>query len=368
MDKVDCVVLGAGAVGLACARARAMAGRETIVLEAASGIGMGTSSRNSEVIHAGIYYAQGSLKARLCVEGRKSLIEYARERGFEAKPLGKIIVATHVDQLASLQALQAKAVACGVHDLQWLSRAEVAELEPEVSCQAALLSPSTGVLDSHAYMLALQGDLERHGGLLALESPFESAEVTDQGIVIRAAGMELLAREVINSCGLYASHVAWAMVGLDARFVPTTRFAKGNYYSLQGRSPFKRLIYPLPEGAGLGVHVTIDLGGQARFGPDVEWLDVADPANIDYTVNPARADVFYAAVRRYWPGLADHALLPAYSGVRPKLHGRDEAARDFGISGPGQHGVKGLVNLFGIESPGLTSSLAIAEEVSRCLA
>jgi L-2-hydroxyglutarate oxidase LhgO len=367
LDRIDTIVIGAGAVGLACARECALAGKETLVLEATNAIGTGTSSRNSEVIHAGIYYPVGSVKARLCVEGRQALYRYAAEKNFDAKAIGKLIVATRPEQLAMLKAIQDKASACGVNDLQWLSSAEVHRLEPELSCEAGLLSPSTGVVDSHAYMLALQGDLEAKGGMVAFESPFESAQVTTEGIIIRAGGVEVLAQELINSAGLYSSLVARAIQGLDQKHVPETRFAKGNYYSLQGRTPFKKLIYPVPENAGLGVHVTIDLGGQARFGPDVEWLNLIDPREINYTVDPERARVFYEAVRRYWPGLKDGALLPAYSGIRPKLQLPGEPAMDFLLQARATHGVRGLVNLFGIESPGLTASLAIAKEVNRII-
>jgi L-2-hydroxyglutarate oxidase LhgO len=367
LDRIDTLVIGAGAVGLACARERAMAGQETLVLEAANAIGTGTSSRNSEVIHAGIYYPVGSFKARLCVEGRHLLYRYAQEKNFDAKALGKLIVATQSEQLSTLHGIQDKARACGVNDLQWLSASEVQALEPELRCSAGLLSPSTGVLDTHAYMLALQGDLEAHGGMVAFESGLSSAQVVPEGIVVRAGGMEILTQELINSAGLYASVVAATVSGLEPRHVPQTRFAKGNYYSLQGKTPFQRLVYPVPENAGLGVHVTIDLGGQARFGPDVEWLTLSDPSLIDYTVDPMRAEVFYEAVRRYWPGLKDGALLPAYSGIRPKLQTPGEPALDFLFQGPSAHGVRGLVNLFGIESPGLTASLAIAKHVGRLL-
>lgn len=367
MDRIDTLVIGAGVVGLACARERARAGRDTLVLESAHAIGTGTSSRNSEVIHAGLYYPVGSLKARLCVQGRKMLYRYAAEKGFEARPIGKLIVATHPDQMVDLQALLDKGRACGVHDLQWQGAEQVRALEPDLRCVGALLSPSTGVVDSHGFMLALQGDLEQAGGMVALASPFESAEVTPEGLLVRAAGIEVLAGEVINAGGLHASHVAARIDGLRPDCVPRTRYAKGNYYSLVGRSPFRRLVYPVPENAGLGVHVTLDLGGQARFGPDVEWLELDDPADIDYQVDPRRADVFYEAVRRYWPQLPDAALQPAYSGVRPKLQVPGGQVQDFMLQGPQQHGVRGLVNLLGIESPGLTSSLAIAQAVAGLL-
>jgi L-2-hydroxyglutarate oxidase LhgO len=360
-------VIGAGVVGLAIARRMARAGRETIVLEAQNAIGTGTSSRNSEVIHAGIYYPPGSLKARLCVQGRKALYAYCREHGVEAKPCGKLIVATSAEQSGELDVIRDRATRNGVEDLTLLSAAEARAMEPELRCVAALLSPSTGIIDSHGLMLALQGDAEAAGAMIAYQSPVASAASSAGGIALTTGGeapMAIEAQLVINAAGLHAPRVASRISGLDPRFVPRGYFAKGNYYSLAGRAPFSRLIYPVPEAAGLGVHLTLDLAGQARFGPDVEWLDMEDPDTIDYAVDPRRADSFYAEIRRYWPSLRDGALQPAYSGVRPKLAPRGQPAADFVIQGPAVHGIAGLINLFGIESPGLTSCLAIAEHVA----
>jgi L-2-hydroxyglutarate oxidase LhgO len=364
MDQVDCVVIGAGVVGLAVARALALQGREVMVLEAADAIGTGTSSRNSEVIHAGIYYPQGSLKAQLCVEGKGLLYDYCAERGIGHKRCGKLIVATSEAQVAQLQAIREKAAANGVNDLVLLTREEARAMEPQLECVAALHSPSTGIVDSHGLMLALQGDLENAGGLVVLNSPLVLAECAQAAInLIAEDGTELQAKTVVNAAGLQAQHLASRFAGLAAEHVPPSHYAKGNYFTLPGRSPFSRLIYPVPEAAGLGVHLTIDLGGQAKFGPDVQWVDSPD----DLVVDPARGDAFYAEVRKYWPALADGALMPGYSGIRPKIQAPHEVARDFLIQGPREHGVAGLVNLFGIESPGLTSSLAIGAYVGRLL-
>ena len=368
MDRVETVIVGAGVVGLAVGRALALSGREVLVLESENAIGTGTSSRNSEVIHAGIYYAAGSLKARLCVQGKEQLYAYCAERGVAHQRLGKLIVATSAQQVGALEGIVAKARANGVHDLQTLSAAQARALEPALVCEAALLSPSTGVVDSHGLMLALQGDLENAGGLLALVSPVQSI-VVKQGpsshpIVLRTEdGTELACRELVNAAGLNAVALARAMHGLDAVVLPQAHFAKGNYFTLAGKAPFSRLIYPVPEAAGLGVHLTLDLGGQAKFGPDVQW--VTDPS--DLTVDPSRGEAFYSEVRRYWPELPDGALQAGYAGIRPKIGGPGEAAADFLIQGPADHGVPGLVNLLGIESPGLTSSLAIAQHVERLL-
>ena len=371
MDRIDCVVIGAGVVGLAVARSLGAAGREVVVLEAAPAIGTGASSRNSEVIHAGLYYPAGSLKARLCVQGRDALYAYAAERGIAHRRCGKLIVATHDGQLAGLRALQAQAAANGVHDLAWLDATQARALEPQLHCVAALLSPSTGIVDSHGLMLALQGEAESLGAMLAFDSPVLGGRVTSGGIELDVGGAEptaVCAATVVNSAGLGAPRVAAALAGLDPRHVPRAHFSKGSYFSLTGRAPFSRLVYPLHEGAWLGVHLTLDLGGQARFGPDAEWLpDDTRPETIDYRVDPQRGEVFYEAVRRYWPALPDGALQPAYAGVRPKIHGPGEPAPDFRIDGPGVHGVPGLVNLFGIESPGLTSALAIGEHVRAVL-
>lgn len=364
MDKVDCVVIGAGVVGLAVARALALRGREVMVLEAADAIGTGTSSRNSEVIHAGIYYPQGSLKAKLCVEGKGLLYAYCAERGIGHTRCGKLIVATSEAQVAQLQGIRDKAAANGVNDLVLLTREQARALEPELECVAALHSPSTGIVDSHGLMLALQGDLENAGGLVALNSPLARAECASGAIYLTAEdGTGLEATSVVNAAGLQAQHVAARFAGLPARHVPPSHYAKGNYFTLPGRSPFSRLIYPVPEAAGLGVHLTVDMGGQAKFGPDVQWVDSPE----DLVVDPARGDAFYAEVRKYWPALADGALAPGYAGIRPKIQAPHEAAKDFMIQGPREHGVAGLVNLFGIESPGLTSSLAIGDYVSGML-
>lgn len=368
MDTVDAVVVGAGVVGLAVGRALAQRGLETLVLERESAIGTGVSSRNSEVIHAGIYYPEGSLKARLCVRGKQLLYALCESHGIAHRRCGKLIVATDASQLAGLKALADKAARNDVNDLRWLSGDQARELEPALACEAALLSPSTGIVDSHGLMLALQGDLERAGGAVGLASTVEAIVASAEGHVLRVRSegveMELQARIVVNAAGLWAPAVAAATEGLDARFAPPAHFSKGCYFSLAGRAPFGRLVYPLPQDAWLGVHLTLDLGGQARFGPDAQWLPAGtEPAAIDYRVDAARAEAFYADVRRYWPGLPDGALQPAYSGVRPKIHGPDQPAPDFRIDGPGVHGIAGLVNLLGIESPGLTSSLAIADEV-----
>jgi L-2-hydroxyglutarate oxidase LhgO len=342
-----------------------MSGREVIVVEAGEGVGVGISSRNSEVIHAGIYYPEGSLKARLCVAGKQRLYAFCDERGVACQRLGKLIVATDETQHLALQRLLEQGRRNGVDDLQWLDAVQARALEPELSCVAALWSPSTGIVDSHGLMLALQGDVEAHGGSLVMHTPILSASVTDQGFALRMGGAEpmtLSCRELINCAGLAAPAVASRIDGLSTQHVPTARLCKGSYFSFSGRAPFRHLVYPAPENAGLGVHMTLDLGGQARFGPDVEWVD-----KVDYRVDPARADGFYEAIRRYWPGLPDNSLQPAYSGIRPKISGPGEPAADFRISGPAEHGVPGLVNLFGIESPGLTSCLALAEHVVELL-
>ena len=370
MERIDAVVAGAGVVGLAVARELALHGLETLVLEADSGIGNGISSRNSEVVHAGLYDAPGSLKARLCVAGRRALYPYCEAHGVSHRRCGKLVVAAAAEQIDALRAIERRALANGVEGLRWLSGVETRELEPALQAEAALLSTVTGIVDSHALMLAYLGDLEASGGGLVLRSPIDGAEVRHDGFVIRVGGaapMELSAGVLVNAAGLQAPALARRIAGLAAAHVPKPRFAKGNYFALSGRSPFSRLVYPVPEPGGLGVHLTLDLGGQARFGPDVEWLDVDDPAAVDYAVDPARGVAFHAAIRRWWPGLADDALAPAYSGVRPKLQGPGEAVRDFMLQGPAEHGVAGLMNLFGVESPGLTASLAIAAEAAHRL-
>jgi L-2-hydroxyglutarate oxidase LhgO len=365
VDRVDCVVIGAGVVGLAVARRLALAGAEVIVLEAAEAIGTETSSRNSEVIHAGIYYTTDSLKARYCVAGKHALYDYCESHGVEHRRCGKFIVATSDDQMPELERLKKVAAANGVPDLEWRTPVEVAEAEPAVYCVGALWSPSTGIIDSHGLMLAYQGDAEAAGTMLAYHSPVVGGRVEDDGIVLSVgedSAVDIKANWVVNSAGLHAQQVAAGLEGLAPEFVPPTYFAKGNYYALVGKPPFSRPIYPVPEKAGLGVHVTVDLGGQVRFGPDVEWID-----RIDYDVDPTRAEKFYDAVRKYYPALADGAIQPAYSGIRPKLQAPDEAAKDFVIQGAEDHGIDGLVNLYGIESPGLTASLAIADTVAGML-
>lgn len=364
MDKVDCIVIGAGVVGLAVARALALTGREVMVLEAANAIGTGTSSRNSEVIHAGIYYPPGSLKARLCVQGKQLLYNYCALRGIGHHRCGKLIVATHESQVAQLQGIIAKAAVNGVHDLVLLSREQAQAMEPQLECVAAVYSPSTGIVDSHALMLSLQGDTENAGGFVVLNTAVAHLNIAQTAIeVIASDGTSLAANTVINAAGLHAPLVASRIQGFDAKHVPQTYWAKGNYFTLTGKSPFSRLIYPVPEAAGLGVHLTIDLGGQAKFGPDVQWVDSPD----DLLVDPSRGNAFYAEVRKYWPGLKDNTLQAGYAGIRPKLQGPGVPAGDFVIQGEAVHGVPGLVNLFGIESPGLTSSLAISEYVSQLL-
>ena len=370
-EQVDTVVIGAGVVGLAVARALAVQGREVMVLEAADAFGTGTSARNSEVIHAGIYYPAGSLKARLCVQGKQMLYDYCAERGIAHQRCGKLIVATSADQVDELRAIQQRAAANGVHDLRLLTRAEAQALEPSLQCHAALLSPSTGIVDSHGLMLSLLGDLEQAGGLLAANSEVKSlAALEDKAqaaIKMEVFGgeesTELIARQVVNAAGLHAPALAARTQGLDLRHVPQAHFAKGNYFTLSGRAPFSRLIYPVPEPGGLGVHLTLDLGGQAKFGPDVQWVDSPH----DLEVDAARGNAFYAEVRRYWPELRDGALQPGYAGIRPKISAPGEPAADFVIQGPREHGVPGLVNLFGIESPGLTSCLALGAATVEAL-
>jgi len=369
MDRVDAIVIGAGAVGLAVARALAQAGHETIVAESQLAIGQGVSSRNSEVIHAGLYYTPASLKARLCVRGKEMLYALCDTHGVAHRNCGKLVVANGEAEGPALRALHDRAVANGV-PVRWLTAQEATAMEPALRCIAALESPTTGIVDSHGFMLALQGDLEREGGMVALGSAVASAVLGKPGqphVVRMADGSELAADILINSASLHACALARRFEGLDPATVPREHFAKGNYYTLTGRSPFSRLIYPAPADAWLGVHLTLDLGGQAKFGPDLEWLDERDPDAIDYTVDPRRAEGFYAEVRRYWPQLPDGALQPSYSGVRPKIYGPGESAPDFRIDGPRAHGVHGLVNLFGIESPGLTSALAIGEYVAAML-
>jgi len=367
VEHVDTIVVGAGCVGLAVARRLALAGHDVVVIEESEAIGTGTSSRNSEVIHAGIYYAKDSLKARLCVKGRDMLYAYCESRGIPHKRIGKMIVATEAAEIPTLEDIGAKAWANGVGDLEWIEGARLAELEPNVRAVAAWLSPSTGIFDSHSYMLSLQGELEDRGGMVAFFSPVLAGRVTDGGIELDIGGeapMTLACTTLVNAAGLGAQRLAGRIDGLAAETVPPLYLARGHYFTLTGKCPFNHLVYPVPVAGGLGTHSTVDLGGQVKFGPDVEWID-----ELEYTVDPARGDKFYGDIRRYWPGLPDGALQPGYAGIRPKLSGPDAGkyAADFVIQGPADHGVENLVNLFGIESPGLTSSLAIADEVAAKL-
>ncbi len=358
--QVQAVVIGAGAVGLACARALARAGKEVIILERNIDFGLETSARNSEVIHAGIYYPPGSLKAKMCVSGRKKLYAFCEEYGVEYSRCGKLIVATSERQLSELKNIQARALANGVDDLELLSASQAVALEPSLHALAALLSPSTGIINGRAYMLALLGDAEHHGASLALNSRVQSLQSTAAGVQLSVLcdGVEetLLADLVVNAAGHQSIALANTCDAVAAEKIPQAYLAKGNYFSLAGRSPFSRLIYPVPEPGGLGVHLTLDMGLQARFGPDVEWVQTED-----YSVNPQRAEVFYAAIRKYWPDLKDDALQPAYAGIRPKTVPQGSPDADFQVQGPDEHGVTGLVNFYGIESPGLTSSLALAD-------
>jgi L-2-hydroxyglutarate oxidase LhgO len=369
MEQVDVVVVGAGVVGLAVARALALAGREVLVLEREAQIGSGTSSRNSEVIHAGIYYPPGSLKARHCVRGRQWLYRYLQDRGIAHRRSGKLIVANTPGQLAGLPGIMRRAEANGVTDLRQIDGDHARALEPALECLGAVLSPSTGILDSHSLMLALQGDLEHAGGSVVCHSEVKRIKGHEGGLdVFMADGLVLQARAVVNSAGLYACALGAATEGLAPHHIPRPRFAKGNYFTLSGRAPFSHLIYPAPDPqahlAGLGIHLTLDLGGQARFGPDVQWVESAD----DLEVDAGRAPLFESEVRQYWPTLPGGALQPGYAGIRPKINGPDEPAADFRLQGPQDHGVAGLVNLFAIESPGLTSCLSIAEDVRQMLA
>ncbi len=365
MEQVDTIIVGAGVVGLAIARALAIAGREVIVLEAAEAIGTQTSSRNSEVIHAGIYYPAGSLMARFCVEGRRALYAFCTASGVAARNCGKLIVATSAQEQDLLAAIKHRAETNGVEGMRLLSAAEAGAMEPNLACTGALYSASTGIVDSHAYMLALQGEAEAAGALFAFHSPVTAGRITDAGIELDIGGADpttLRARRVINAAGLHAPAVARCITSVPAHTIPTPYYAKGNYFTLTGKSPFTRLIYPVPVPGGLGVHLTIDLAGQARFGPDVEWVD-----RIDYRVDPHRADSFYAAIRRYWPALPDGALQPGYAGIRPKILPPGGGTQDFIVQDHRIHGIEGLINLYGIESPGLTASLALAAHVRDLL-
>src|SRR5271165_1699972 len=363
MECVEHLVIGAGVVGLAVARALARAGREVVVVESESAIGSGVSSRNSEVIHAGIYYPTGLAKTRLCVDGKAVLYDFCRDYAVPHKRCGKLIVAASKAEAGKLAALKAQAEANGVTDLVWLSGPEARGLEPALAAERALLSPSTGNVDSHAFILAPLGDAERHGAMLALETLVLRGEAGPAALVIETGGanpLRVAARCVVNAAGLGAQAVARSISGMPAAKIPPLHLAKGNYFSLARRSPFSRLIYPMPAEGGLGVHLTLDLAGRARFGPDVEWIDA-----IDYAVDPKRADSFTAAIRTYWPDVPDGALQPDYAGIRPKIARPGGLGTDFLIQMQEDHGVAGLINLFGVESPGLTASLAIGEWIAR---
>lgn len=361
MDRVECVVVGAGVVGLAVARGLARAGREVVVLERERLIGSHTSARNSEVIHAGIYYPRGSAKARLCVRGREMLYAYCEARGVPHRRIGKIIVATAPEQEGELAGIAAAAAANGAGDLRPLGTAELRAMEPALRGVAGLLSPSTGIIDSHALMLSYQGEIEDGGGAVALDTRFLAAAPRDGGFRVTATSggetVTLATDLLVNAAGLFAGAVAAGIEGLAAPWAREVFYCKGNYFGLATRVPFSHLVYPVPERDGLGTHLTLDLAGRGRFGPDTEWID-----GIDYGLDARRGDGFYAAIRRYWPELPDGALAPDYTGIRPKLFPAGGPATDFVIEGEATHGVPGLVNLFGIESPGLTASLAIAEE------
>ena len=363
--RIDALVVGAGAVGLACAAELARRGREVMVLEAADCIGSGTSSRNSEVIHAGLYYPTGSLKHRLCVAGRRKLYDYIAARSVAHKKCGKLVVATDAAEEAQIAALYKRALANDVEGVSLLTGDAARGMEPNLVCVSALLSAETGIVDSHGYMLALLGEIEEHGGVLALNTPvLRGRALMGGGFELDVGGeapASIACRTLINAAGLDAQRLARAIEGVPAEAIPPLVLAKGSYFGCAGKPAFTRLIYPAPVDGGLGVHLTLDLAGRMRFGPDVEWLDQHDPAKVDYSVDPRRCESFYAAVRRYWPGMPDGALTPDYAGCRPKLSGRGAPAADFRIDGPERHGFEGHVNLFGIESPGLTASLAIAE-------
>jgi L-2-hydroxyglutarate oxidase LhgO len=358
-DRVECVVIGAGVVGLATARALALAGREVLLLEAETHAGTMTSARNSGVIHAGLYYTPGSFKARFCVAGNRAMYAYCRERGVDHQNCGKLIVANGYEEEQVLLHLLERANANDVEGVRLISGTEAHKMEPELRCTAALHCPTSGIVDQHPYMLALQGDMENAGGTLVGDCRVARMQRLADGFRLEtggAAATEIEARFVVNSAGLGAVDLLSRIEGYPADRIPTMHLGRGNYFTVAARSPFKHLIYPVPHAAGLGIHATLDLGKRVRFGPDVEWID-----KIDYSVNASRAPLFYDAIRRYWPKLADGALMPDYTGIRPKLHGPGEPQPDFRIESAAEHGIPGLVNLLGIESPGLTSSMAIGD-------
>lgn len=364
MDHIPTIVIGAGVVGLAVARELARSGRELLALEANESFGMETSARNSEVIHAGIYYPTGSLMARMCVEGRQALYAFCDSHGVAYNKCGKLLVATDAAEVATLEGIRARAAANGA-PLTALSREEALAMEPALACAGALWSPETGVIDSHGYMLALKGDAEAAGAMFAFHAPVERIAAEGGRFVVTVGGadpMTLSCDELVNAAGHGAPGLAKAMTGYDGALAPRAFLAKGSYFTLAGRSPFSRLIYPVPQPGGLGVHLTLDLGGQAKFGPDVEWID-----RVDYAVDSARGARFYEAIRRYWPALPDGALQPGYAGIRPKIAPPEAGTQDFVAQGPAEHRLAGLVHLFGVESPGLTASLALAAHVRGLL-
>jgi len=368
MDSIDTLIIGAGALGLACAARLANPGQSTLIVEAECLIGSHTSSRNSEVIHAGIYYPPGSLKAELCLEGRERLYAWCMQRQVPHRRVGKLLVAVSDAERGKLEAINANAQICGVHDLQALDQHQLQRLEPAMQAVAALLSPSTGIIDSHAFMQSLLTEAENRGAQLVLNSRVERLMHSSDGWIAEGFSsgepFQLKAQRVVNAGGLFAQQLAQRTEGLTARHIPDLHLCQGRYFSYSGRSPFRHLIYPMPEPhiAGLGIHATLDLVGQLRFGPDAHYLD-----SLDYNVDEQLRGPFAQAIARYFPGLDPSRLTPAYSGIRPKLSAAGEPAADFLIQTPADHGLPGLVNLFGIESPGLTASLAIAERVAQAL-
>jgi L-2-hydroxyglutarate oxidase LhgO len=365
MDSIETIIIGAGVIGLAIARQLALQGHDVLILEATSTIGSVTTARNSCVIHAGIYYAPTSAKAPHCIAGRDALYQYLAERQLPHQRCGKLIVATNPEQIAKLQEIEQRAIANGVHDLQWLDTEGVHAKEPAVRGVAGLFSPSTGIVDVHELIHSFLGDAENHGVMLALHCPVTAVQVQEHGFLVNTGGdhpATLSCRNLINAAGLGAQIIAHHIAGLPSSSIPLRTLAKGNYFSLQGVQPFSHLVYPVPEIGGLGIHATIDLAGKVRFGPDVEWVETED-----YTVNPARAESFYAAIRRYWPDLPDGALQPDYCGIRPKTNLPNHGDTDFIIQSQQQHGIPRLINLYGIESPGLTASLSLAASVAGLL-
>ncbi len=363
LEEVDVVVLGGGVIGMAIARALALEEREVVLLEAEPAFGTHTSSRNSEVIHAGIYYPTGSLKAKLCVDGKVALYEYCRERAIPHRRIGKLIVATS-DQLGALERIHAQASANGVDDLEWLDAKQIRNLEPAVVAEAGLLSPSTGIIDSHEFLASLRRDAEQAGAVVVLASPVLDGRVSKNGVQLAVGGAEpaeLHCKNLVNAAGLFAQQVAQSLQGMPEHLIPDSYFAKGHYFTMTGKVPFRHLVYPVPEPGGLGVHVTLDMAGAARFGPDVSWI-----RHVDYSFDESRAEAFYRAIRTYYPALVPGTLNPGYTGIRPKIVPEGSPAADFVLQGPETHGLP-LVNLFGIESPGLTAALAIAERVVTML-